>query len=94
MLVILLLACLQELSGSCESKSHCEADEICAKGACVGQSCEGDEDCRSGWECAEILGSSTCLIACEDDSNCLGEMGCWSVPLDSTPQSETFDYCL
>ncbi len=93
-MLLILLACMQELSGSCELNSHCTEDEICAKGACMGRSCDGDDACRPGWGCAEILGSNTCLIACEDDSGCIGQLSCQPAPLNSSPQSESADYCL
>ena len=91
---LMLLACLQELSGTCESHLDCGQDEVCAKGACMGRPCETDDDCDAGWECATVLHSSTCLVSCAGDRDCLGETTCQDVPEESHPQSETVDYCL
>lgn len=94
MSLIVLLACLQELSGTCENRFGCNGDEVCAKGACMGRGCETDDDCEAGWECADVLHSKTCLVSCADDGDCLGETTCQEVPSESHAQSETVDYCL
>lgn len=94
MLLILLAACLQELSGTCETHRDCDDGAICAKGVCLGEPCQQTDDCAGGWECTDALGSSTCLLACGEDADCLGQTACVSMPESSDPESLAADYCL
>mgnify|MGYP006928176430 CR=1 FL=1 len=94
MLLMLALGCLQELSGSCETHRDCRDDEVCTKGACLGRPCDHTDDCEPGWECADAMGSTTCLLPCEDEDVCLGSTSCVDLPVTSDPQSDVGAYCL
>ena len=93
-MLLILLACVQELSGSCEGFWHCSEDEVCAKGVCMNAPCDANADCSAGWECGTAMGSNTCLLACGEDADCIGEAICRAMPVSSDPQAETADYCL
>lgn len=91
-MLLMLLACISDLSATCSNDRGCAAGS-CVNSICQGAPCTADAECATGQECASIQGTNTCARPCEVTEDCFGESTCQSVPADTTADAELVDYC-
>jgi len=80
LLVLLVAACGGQAGGGADNVVHFEhyssvdvsealaptVEVVCMPGVgCIGEPCQGPEDCQSGW-CVDHLGSQVCTMVCEE----------------------------